>query len=336
MAAHAPRADPRTGEHRRNPASHAFVAGLGSVALTGRAQAQAFPTKQIRFVVPFAAGGNADVTARIVGEGMTRKLGQSVLVDNRPGAGGVVGQELVLQAPNDGYTMVIAAYGTLFVSPLMAGASLHGASFAPVSMLSTVPMVVVVPANSRFKDWQSVVAAAKEKPGTISLGHAGNGTPNHTDILRIQENDKLSFSIVPYRGSGVGLNDVLAGQIDGYVDQLSSSLPHLKAGKLRALIVIGDKRVPEYRRADHRRSRRHRVRRRHDAGRVRPRRHAKPIIEALNKAIVAGLAEPDLAQKLKDLGATVRPSTPDEFAAFLKTEDAGIGDLAKKGLLKPE
>jgi tripartite-type tricarboxylate transporter receptor subunit TctC len=87
--------------------------------------------------------------------------------------------------------------------------------------------------------------AAKAAPGTISVGHAGNGTPNHTDIRRLQENEKVSFNIVPYRGSGVGLNDVLAGQIDAYADQLSSSLPHLQSGKLRALVVVGDKRVPE-------------------------------------------------------------------------------------------
>ncbi len=315
----------------------AALGGAAATALGGAASAQSFPNKPIRFVVPFAAGGNADVTARIAGEGMSRKLGQPVIVDNRPGAGGVVGQDIVLQAPPDGYTVVIAAYGTLFVSPLMAGKPSMVPSFAPVSMLSTVPMVVVVPENSKFKDWQSVVAAAKAKPGTISLGHAGNGTPNHTDILRIQENDKLNFSIVPYRGSGVGLNDVLAGQIDGYVDQLSSSLPHIKSGKLRPLIVIGEKRVPElpdvptiaeaggtafdggttlglFVRAD----------------------TPKPIIEALNKAVVAGLGDKDLAQKLVELGATVRPSTPEEFTAFLKTEDAGIGDLAKKGLLKPE
>jgi len=311
--------------------------GLGTGALAGSARAQAFPSKQIRFIVPFAAGGNADTTARITAEGMTRKLGQSVLVDNRPGAGGVVGQELVLQAPADGYTMVITAYGTLFVSALMAGKPSMVPAFAPVSMLSTVPMIVVVPASSKFKDWQSFVAAAREKPGTLSLGHAGNGTPNHTDILRIQENDKVSFSIVPYRGSGVGLNDVIAGQIDGYVDQLSSSLPHLKAGKLRALCVISDKRVPEL--PD--------VPTIAEAGGtafdggttlgvfVRAG-TPQPIIETLNKAVVAALGEPDLAQKLKDLGATVRPSTPEELAAFLKTEDAGIGDLAKKGLLKPE
>ncbi len=311
--------------------------GLGTAAFAGQVQAQTFPTKQIRFIVPFAAGGNADTTARITAEGMTRKLGQSVLVDNRPGAGGVVGQELVLQAPADGYTMVITAYGTLFVSALMAGKPSMVPAFAPVSMLSTVPMIVVVPATSKFKDWQSFVAAAKEKPGTLSLGHAGNGTPNHTDILRIQENDKVSFSIVPYRGSGVGLNDVLASQIDGYVDQLSSSLPHLRAGKLRALCVIGEKRVPEL--PD--------VPTIAEAGGtafdggttlgvfVRAG-TPQPIIETLNKAVAAALGDQDLAQKLKDLGATIRPSTPEAFAAFLKTEDTGIGDLAKKGLLKPE
>ena len=106
-------------------------------------------------------------------------------------------------------------------------------------------MIVVVPANSRFRSWAELLAELKAAPDTICVGQAGNGTPNHTDILRLQENEKVSFNIVPYRGSGVGLNDVLAGQIKAYVDQLSSSLPHLQAGKLRALVVVGDKRVPE-------------------------------------------------------------------------------------------
>jgi tripartite-type tricarboxylate transporter receptor subunit TctC len=316
-----------------------LVAGLAAAttAMSEPARAQPFPSKPIRFIVPFAAGGNADVTARIVGEGMSRKLGQAIIVDNRPGAGGVVGQELTLQAPHDGYTMVIGGFGTLYVSPLMAGKPSMVPAFAPVGMLTTVPMIVVVPANSRFADWPALMAAAKAKPGGVSLGHAGNGTPNHTDILRLQENEKVSFNIVPYRGSGVGLNDVLAGQIDGYVDQLSSSLPHLQSGKLRALVVIGEKRIPElpnvptlaekgaaafdggttlgiYVRAD----------------------TPAPLIAALNAAIVAALADPPVRQKLVELGATVRSSTSEEFAAFMKTEEAGIGDLAKKGLLKPE
>jgi tripartite-type tricarboxylate transporter receptor subunit TctC len=322
---------------RRRTVLFGGLAGTTALATGFAVSAQSFPTKPLRFIVPFAAGGNADVTARLAGEGMSRKLGQPVLIDNRPGAGGVVGQELVLQAPADGYTLVIAAFGTLFVSPLMAGKPSMVPLFAPVTSLSTVPMIIVVPANSRFKDWQALLGAAKAKPGTISMGHAGNGTPNHTDILRIQENEKVNFAIVPYRGSGVGLNDALAGQIDSYCDQLSSSLPHIKSGKLKALVVVGEKRVPElpdvptlaetgctafdggttlglFVKLD----------------------TPAQIIAALNTAAVAALEEPVIKQKFAELGATVRPSTPDSFAAFLKTEDAGIGELAKKGLLKPE
>jgi tripartite-type tricarboxylate transporter receptor subunit TctC len=306
-------------------------------AVRSRALAQAWPSKPIRFIVPFAAGGNADITARLLGEGLQRRFGQSVVVDNRPGAGGVVGQELVLQAPADGYTLVIGTFGTLYVSPLMAGKSSMVPDFIPVSLLSTVPMIVDVPANSRFTTWAQLLAAAKASPGTISVGHAGNGTPNHTDILRLQENEKVAFNIVPYRGSGVGLNDVLAGQIDAYIDQLSSSLPHQQSGKLRALVVVGDKRVPElpnvpslaevgatpfdggttlglYVRAG----------------------TPRPIVEVLNAATVAVLNEPAVRQKFNELGATVRPSTPEEFAAFQKTDEAALGDLAAKGLLKPQ
>ena len=306
--------------------------------MTGtRVWAQSFPSKPIRFIVPFAAGGNADVTARLVGDGMSRKFGQTVIVDNRPGAGGVVGQELVLQAPPDGYTMVISAFGPLYVSPLMAGKPSMIPSFAPVGMLSTVPMIVVVPASSRFADWPALLAAAKAKPGTISLGHAGNGTPNHIDILRLQENEKVSFSVVPYRGSGVGLNDVLASQIDAYVDQLTSSLPHIQSGKLRALVVIGEKRIPELPNVP---TLAETGCTPFDGGTtlgifVRTG-TPQPVITALNTAMVAALDEPAVKQKLVELGAAVRPSTPEAFAAALKIEEAGIGDLAKKGLLKPE
>ena len=306
-------------------------------AVRSRAQAQAWPSKPIRFIVPFAAGGNADITARLLGEGLQRRFGQSVVVDNRPGAGGVVGQELVLQAPADGYTLVIGTFGTLYVSPLMAGKSSMVADFTPVSLLSTVPMIVDVPANSRFTTWAQLLAAAKASPGTISVGHAGNGTPNHTDILRLQENEKVTFNIVPYRGSGVGLNDVLAGQIDAYIDQLSSSLPHLQSGKLRALVVVGDKRVPELPKVP---SLAEVGATSFDGGTtlglyVRAG-TPSPIVEVMNAATVAVLNEPAVRQKFNELGATVRPSTPEEFAAFQKTDEAALGDLAAKGLLKPQ
>ncbi|WP_428675202.1 Bug family tripartite tricarboxylate transporter substrate binding protein [Reyranella sp.] len=315
----------------------AFAATVSSAAAAVPAAAQNFPSKPIRIIAPFAAGGNVDVTARLVGEAMSRQLGQSVIIDNRPGAGGVVGNDATLAAPADGYTLVVGAFGTLYVAPLMAGKPSMIPSFAPVSMLSTVPMVVDVPANSRFADWKALMAEAKAKPGTVTLGHAGNGTSNHTDILLIQLSEKVTFNIVPYRGSGVGLNDVMAGQIDGYVDQLSTSLPHIKSGKLRPLLIIGPQRVAEL--PD--------VPSLADVG-IPPfdggttlgmfvrSETPKPIIMALNAAIVAALDVPAVRQRLTELGAVVRPSTPEELIQVMKADEKNIGGLAKLGLLKPE
>lgn len=314
-----------------------FLGGLAAAAAVREALAQAFPSKPIRIIAPFAAGGNVDVTARLVGEAMSRQLGQPVIIENRPGAGGVVGNEAALAAPADGYTLVVGAFGTLYVAPLMAGKPSMIDAFAPVSMLSTVPMVVDVPANSRFSDWRALMVEARAKPGSVTLGHAGNGTTNHTDILRIQLSEKVTFSIVPYRGSGVGLNDVMAGQIDGYVDQLSTSLPHIRSGKLRALLVIGPKRVPEL--PD--------VPSLADVG-IAPfdggttlgmyvrSETPKPVVMALNASIVAALEVPAVRQRLTELGAVVRPSTPEALVAEMKIDEASIGELARLGLLKPE
>ena len=315
----------------------AVAAAMSSATVVAPAGAQNFPSKPIRIIAPFAAGGNVDVTARLVGEAMSRQLGQPVIVENRPGAGGVVGNEAALAAPADGYTLVVGAFGTFYVAPLMAGKPSMIDAFAPVSMLSTVPMVVDVPANSRFTDWKSLLAEARAKPGTVTLGHAGNGTSNHTDILLIQLSEKVTFSIVPYRGSGVGLNDVLAGQIDGFVDQLSTSLPHIKSGKLRPLLVIGPQRVAEL--PD--------VPSLADVG-IPPfdggttlgmyvrSETPKPLITTLNAAIVAALGVPAVRQRLTELGAVVRPSTPEELVAAMKIDEASIGGLARMGLLKPE
>ena len=311
---------------------------LGAAATGRPAAAQAYPSKPIKFIVPYAPGGNVDVTVRLIAEPMQRLLGQSVIVENRPGAGGMVGQEATLNAPADGYTIVSGAFGSLFVGPFMAGRPSMLPQFAPVSMLSTVPMVVVVPAESRFKTWAELVAAAKAKPGGVSLGHAGNGTPNHTDILRIQMNDNVTFAIVPYRGSGLGLNDVVAGQIDGYVDQLTSSMPYIRSGKVRPLVVIANERlrdlpdVPILSQAGGSKD--------FDGGttigalvRVET---PQPIIDRLNAVIVAALKEPAVFNRLTELGAVVRPSTPAEFAAVMKADEESIGDLAKRGLLKAD
>ena len=217
----------------------------------GRHSAQNFPSKQIRWIIPFAPGGNYDVTSRIVAEPMGRQLGQSILIDNKPGAGGVVGLELAYNAPADGYTIVMASFTVGYVAPIFAGKKEMLSLFAPVSILTTVPTLVVTRADSRFADMKSLLAEAKAKPGTVSIGHSGNGTTNHVAILRLQLNENVKFNIIPYRGSGPGIADLLAGNVDCYADQLTSSMPHIRSGKLRPLMNFGLERIPESaRRAD--------------------------------------------------------------------------------------
>jgi tripartite-type tricarboxylate transporter receptor subunit TctC len=301
-------------------------AGLGAglaAALAGRAaSAQTFPTKQIRWIIPFAPGGNYDVTSRIVAEPMGRQLGQSILIDNKPGAGGVVGLELAYNAPADGYTIVMASFTVGYVAPIFAGKKEMLSSFAPVSILTTVPTLVVVRADSRFTDMKSLLAEAKAKPGTVSIGHSGNGTTNHVSILRLQLNDNLKFNIIPYRGSA---------------DQLTSSMPHIKSGKLRPLASFGLERIPEL--PD--------VPTMGDLG-IKPFDGAttagvfthidtpKAVIARLNEGVVAGLKDETAGKRLRELGAIVRPSTPEQFTAALKADEANVSELLRLGLLKPE
>ena len=215
-----------------------------AIASPAVVRADSFPAKPIRWVIPFAPGGNYDVTSRIVADPMSRRLGQTVLIDNRPGAGGVVGLEAAVNAPADGYTIVMASFTVGYVAPIFAGKPQMLQVLAPVSMLTTSPTLVVTRSDSRFTDIRKLLAEAKAKPGTVTMGHSGNGTTNHVGILRLQLNEQVKFNIIPYRGSGPGIADLLAGTIDCFADQLTSSMPHIQSGKLRAIAVGSPQRVP--------------------------------------------------------------------------------------------
>lgn len=315
-----------------------LAGGLALAVMPGlQARAQNFPNKPIRWVIPFAPGGNYDVTSRIVAEPMGKQLGQTVLIDNKPGAGGVVGLEFAYNAPADGYTIVMASFTVGYVAPIFAGKKEMLSSFAPVSILTTVPTLVVVRADSKFTDMKSLIAEARAKPGTISIGHSGNGTTNHVSILRLQLNDNLKFNIIPYRGSGPGIADLLAGNVDSFADQLTSSMPHIKSGKLRPLMTFGMERIPEL--PD--------VPTIGDLG-IKPFDGAttagvfahidtpKAVIARLNEGVVAGLKDETANKRLRELGAIVRPSTPEQFTAALKADEANVSELLRLGLLKPE
>jgi tripartite-type tricarboxylate transporter receptor subunit TctC len=313
------------------------LAALAAAAAVPHAGAQNFPSKPIRWIIPFAAAGNYDVTSRLVGEAMGRRLGQTVIPDNRPGAGGIVGMEAAANAPADGYTVVMGSFSVLWVAPYLAGKPSMIPLFAPISLLTTVPMVIVAKVGGRFADMKAVLVEARAKPGTVSIGHAGNGTTNHIGILRLQVNEKVQFNIIPYKGSGPGLSDLMADQIDLYTDQLTTSLPQIKAGKLKALLVLSPDRIAQL--PD--------VPSLSDIGtqpfdggttagvfaRIET---PAPMLDTLNGAVVTALKDEEVARKLVELGALVRPSTRAEFAAYMKDQEAGVSELVKSGLLKPE
>jgi tripartite-type tricarboxylate transporter receptor subunit TctC len=316
--------------HRRS------LIAASTLALAGAARADTFPAKQIRWVIPFAPGGNYDVTSRIVADPMSRQLGQSVLIDNRPGAGGVVGLDAAVAAPADGYTIVMASFTVGYVAPIFAGKQQMLQMLAPVSILTTAPTLVVTRPD-RFPDMKALLAEARAKPGTVTMGHSGNGTTNHVAILRLQLNEQVKFNIIPYRGSGPGIADLLAGNVDCFADQLTSSMPHIQSGKLRALVNFGLERIPDL----------PNVPTLKDAGctpfeggttagvfvRLET---PKPIIERLNAGVIAGLKDETANKRLRELGAIVRPSTPEQFTEVLKSDEANVSELLQKGLLKPD
>jgi len=315
----------------------AGLVALASAGVAARASAQNFPSKPIRWVIPFPAAGNYDVTSRLVGEAMGRRLGQTVIPDNRPGAGGIVGLEVAANAPADGYTVVMGSFSVLWIGPYLAGKPSMVPLFAPISLLTTVPMVIVAKTDSRFADMKAVFAEARAKPGTVSIGHAGNGTTNHIGILRLQVNEKVQFNIIPYKGSGPGLSDLMADQIDLYTDQLTTSLPQIKAGKLKALLVLSPERISQLPDVP---SLSNIGTQPFDGGttagvfaRIET---PAPMLDTLNGAVVAALKDEEVSRKLVELGAVVRPSTRAEFAAYMKDQEAGVSELVKSGLLKPE
>ena len=310
---------------------------LAALLASGQVRADEFPSKPIRWVIPFPAAGNYDVTSRIVGEAMGRRLNQTIVMDNKPGAGGIVGLDAAINAPADGYTVVMASFSVLFIAPLMAKRPSMISTVAPLSVLTTVPMVIVARPNGRFADMRAVLAEAKAKPGTVSIGHAGNGTSNHVDILRIQVSEKVQFNIVPYKGSGPGLNDLLGGSLDLYTDQLTTSLPQIASGKLKALVALSPERLPSL--PD--------VPTLKDiggtafdggttAGLFVKAGTPAPLIARLNEGVTFALRDEAVVKRMAELGAVTRPTTPEQYAELLKADEANVVPLVTSGLLKPE
>lgn len=316
------------------------IAALLAALPAARALAQAgYPDKPIRLVVPFAPGGNADLTGRLFAEPLGKRLGQQVIVENRGGAGGAIGAEAVAKSAPDGYSLVLGSTGTFLVSPRMTGGKppYTLASFAPVALLSTSPMDIVINASNPIKDWAGMLAYLRANPGKLTVGHPGNGSTNHLALLQMQKALDVRFNIIPYKSNGLALNDLLAGQIDAVIDQVPASIGHIRGGRLRAIVVTTARRasqlpdVPTLQETGVK-----------DFASTTPIVLMAPagtppeIVKKLNDAVANALSDPAVKEKLNGLGAETEALTPPRLTAFLQKEDALIEELQKTGLLKPE
>ena len=224
------------------------LGAIAGIALLGATAARAeFPDRPIRLIVPFAASGSTDLAARLIGEYAARELGQAIVVENRAGAGGSLGMEQVAKSRPDGYTLGMATMSTHGSNAAAYGTRLKYdpvKDFAPVSNVATVPSVLAVNAKFPARTMAELLAMARKEPGKITFASPGMGSLGHANVEYFSSLAKIELLHVPYKGSGMALNDAVAGQVDAITDNLPSALTHIQAGRLRALAVLSDKRSP--------------------------------------------------------------------------------------------
>jgi tripartite-type tricarboxylate transporter receptor subunit TctC len=296
------------------------------------AMAQAFPSKPLRIVVPFAAGGAGDLTARIVGAELSASLGQPVTVENRPGAGGVVAAETVARAEPDGHTLFLMSNGTAVTASLFKSLPYDTLKdLAPVSTLGTFDLAVLVPADSPFKTLGELVAFAKANPNKLNIGSINIGSTQNLAAELFKSSADIDAQVVPFKATPELIGALRGKQVDVGVEILGPTLTQIKAGAFRALAVTGKKRssvLPDVPTAV-------------EAG-VKgfqasswnalavPGKTPRPVIDRLNKDIVAALARPEVKKKLADLNIDADMSTPDEAAALLASDIKRWGAVIEK------
>lgn len=313
----------------------AVAAAFACVLPAASAFAQKFPQKTVTLVVPFAPGGNLDVVARTLAPALGQILGQSVIVDNRAGAGGAIGVSYVARAQPDGYTLLMSTPNAIVVLPLMTKTTYALNNFTPIGLVATTPQVMVVNGKGPYADITAVLAAARAKPGQIAAGHAGPGTTNHLAMLQFEQAGKLSLNAVPYKGSAPALMDLIGGQIDIVVDQLSSSTAHIQSGALRAVAVMSRERdpalpnVPTLREAGLANFEAVTA-----TGLLAPAGTPQEVVDIVNSALHKALADNAVKQRLASIGSPGQASTQAEWQAMFRKEEASAKVLAAGGKLK--
>lgn len=299
------------------------VLSLGVVALVPPALGQTWPTKPIRVVVPFPPGGGTDIIAREIVSRVASNTGWTLLVENRPGAGGNLGVDAVAKAPRDGYSIVLGQTSNLAINATLYPKLPYDPAkdLAPVALVASAPLVFAVASDSPYKTLADLVAAARAKPGALNFASPGNGTVAHLASEMFQKTAGVKFTHVPYKGAAQGVTDLIGGQVQWYASSIPTLIGQIRNGKLRALAVTSLKRVddlpnvPTVSEAGYKAF---------EAaswfGFAAPAGTPKEVIDKLNAEINKALRDKTSQQKLADQGADVLGGTPEQFGQLIKTE----------------
>ena len=327
--------------HARKGLRLALVALLGASLTFAGAIAEAadgYPNRPVRMVIPYAPGGNGDIVARIVADGLTTRLGQQVVVDNRPGGSSIIGTDIAAKSPPDGYTILMVA-STFAVLPSLWPKLPYDTlkDLTPISLVGQTPQVLVVTPSLGANNLKEFIALVKANPGKFNYGSTGvGGTANIAGAL-LNLMAGIHMVHVPYKGTAQALTDVIAGHLHVAIPSITASIPHIKSGKIRALGLTSTKRssllpdvptvaeagVPGYQAVIWN-------------GALAPAGTPRPILERLNREVAAAARSPEAASRYTALGAETIGSTPEEFAKFLRSEIEQYARVVKASGMKAE
>jgi tripartite-type tricarboxylate transporter receptor subunit TctC len=310
-----------------------------AVGLASAAMAQTYPNRPIRLIAPFPAGGLVDVLARAVGDELSKALGQPVIVENRPGAGGNLGADVVAKAEPDGYTLLMTSPGIQSINEFLYKSMPFDPdkAFAPISLVADMPMLVVVHPNVGVKTLQELVAAARANPDKLNFGSAGIGTTGHLGQALLTHVANIKLTHIPYRGAAPSVTDLIGGRIDGVVDNPPTVISHIRAGTIIALAVAAKERLtllpdvpaapeaglPEWQASSW-------------FGVVAPAGTSPEIIKRLHAEIAKAVQAPSMQRFTSQSGARMVGSTPEEFARLIVDERKKWGEIVKAANISAE
>ncbi len=314
-----------------------LIATVLALTLAPVLQAQTFPDRTVRLVVPYGAGGNFDIIGRLLAQHLSERWGKPVVVDNKAGANGNVGTADVSRAAPDGYTLVLASNGTTAINPALYATMpfdpLKG--LTAITVVTTNPMVLVVNKAFPANTIQEFVAYARANPGKVNLANGGNGTLSHLSAEMLKKQSGINVVLVPYKATSAAVTGLLGGEVQGMFDTISTSIPLMESGQVRALAVTSPGRFPQ--RPDLPTVAEAGVKdysAEAKSGLLGPPGMPRALVEQIHRDVVAVLQKPEVRQKLTSMGVIPLGSTPEEFSADLRAELARWGEIVRASSAK--